>query len=495
VHQPRPRTLAAILLLCTFAAAADQPQWGQALTRNMVSAETGLPATFDLESGKNVKWSVPLGAKSYATPVVAGGRVLVGTNNRSPRDPRHQGDRGVLLCLDEKDGSLHWQLVVPKLTADRFLDWPNVGICSPATVEGDRVYIVTNRGEVLCLDLAGMANGNDGAFKDEATFVAPKGEKPIPSGKTDADILWRYDMPSQSGVWTHDSAHSSILIRGDLLYLNTGNGVDNTHKVIRKPDAPSLIVLDKRTGKLVAQDGERIGPMIIHATWSSPSLGTVGGAERIIFGGGDAVLYGFAPPTGDSKTLKRLWRFDCDPTAPKKDIHTYMRNRTTSPSIIKCMPVFHKNRVYLTVGGDIWWGKNEAWLQCVDASGSGDVTKSALLWSTPLEQHACSTPAIHDGLVYVGDCGRLVHCIDAETGKRQWQHKTNGEIWGSTLVADGKVYVGTRGRDFYVFAAGREKKILSAVKLKNPMTTTPTAANGVLYIATTGRLYALHKGK
>jgi hypothetical protein len=49
------------------------------------------------------------------------------------------------------------------------------------------------------------------------------------------------------------------------------------------------------------------------------------------------------------------------------------------------------------------------------------------------------------------------------------------------------------GRDFYVFAAASEKKVLGSVKLDATMTTTPTAANGVLFVATTSRLYALEK--
>ena len=65
----------------------------------MTSDETGLPDTFDPGTGRNVKWVAPLGSQSYATPIVAGGRVLIGTNNEPPRDPRHRGDRGVLLCL------------------------------------------------------------------------------------------------------------------------------------------------------------------------------------------------------------------------------------------------------------------------------------------------------------------------------------------------------------------------------------------------------------
>ncbi|MEM9657794.1 MAG: PQQ-binding-like beta-propeller repeat protein, partial [Planctomycetota bacterium] len=92
---------------------ADQPQWGQRDSRNMISRETGLPHTFEPSDGTNVKWSVPLGSAAYSTPVVAQGRILIGTNNDQLRDPRRRGDRGVLLCLDEQDGRLHWQLALP----------------------------------------------------------------------------------------------------------------------------------------------------------------------------------------------------------------------------------------------------------------------------------------------------------------------------------------------------------------------------------------------
>jgi outer membrane protein assembly factor BamB len=155
------------------------------------------------------------------------------------------------------------------------------------------------------------------------------------------------------------------------------------------------------------------------------------------------------------------------------------------------MPVFHANRVYVTYGGDIWWGKNQAWLKCFAATGTGNITDSAELWSYPVERHCCSTPAIYDGLVFVADCGKFVHCVDAETGRPYWTHETKGEIWASTLVADGKVYIGTRRRDFWVFAATKEKKIISSVTLDSPMHGSPVAANGVLYIATMKKLYAV----
>src|SRR5262245_36636149 len=102
--------------------AADQPQWGAAGTRNMVSQEKGLPHSFDPVTGKNIKWVAKLGTETHSTPVVANGRIYIGTNNGEPRDPAHQGDRGVLMCFDEKEGQLVWQLVVPKREEDPYFD-------------------------------------------------------------------------------------------------------------------------------------------------------------------------------------------------------------------------------------------------------------------------------------------------------------------------------------------------------------------------------------
>src|SRR4051812_17773730 len=80
--------------------AGDQPQWGEAWSRNMVSAERNLPESFNPKTGHNVKWVAQIGTETHSTPIVAGGRVFIGTNNGQPRDPRHKGDRGVYMCFD-----------------------------------------------------------------------------------------------------------------------------------------------------------------------------------------------------------------------------------------------------------------------------------------------------------------------------------------------------------------------------------------------------------
>jgi outer membrane protein assembly factor BamB len=85
---------------------------------------------------------------------------------------------------------------------------------------------------------------------------------------------------------------------------------------------------------------------------------------------------------------------------------------------------------------------------------------------------------------------RVLHCVDAATGKGLWTQELGGEVWASPLVADGKVYIGTRRGDFWVFVAARQKEILSSVQLDGPISATAVAANQVLYVATMKRLYA-----
>src|SRR3989441_1566820 len=192
-----------LALASSLALGADWPQWGGRPMRNMYSPEKGLPDNFgkvdfkpgteevDAKSVKNLKWAAKLGSQSYGNVTIAAGKVFIGTNNDNPRDPRHVGDRSILMCFDEKTGEFLWQLVVPKLKSGKVNDWELLGLFSAPALDGKYLYLVTSRCEVLCLDINGMADGNDGPYKDEAKyFVMDTGKPPIEPGPKDADIVW-----------------------------------------------------------------------------------------------------------------------------------------------------------------------------------------------------------------------------------------------------------------------------------------------------------------
>ena len=511
----------------------DWPQWGgNDPGRNMYAREKGLPDKFDpgqLKSGtedvdlkttKNVKWVAKIGSQSYGNVTVAGGKVFIGTNNEPPRDPQHEGDRSILMVFDEKTGDFLWQLVIPKLASGKVNDWESLGLLSSPTVQGDRVYIVTSRCEVMCLDVNGMANGNDGPFKDEAKYVVrdvmlDRGkptEHPAPPAKIgprDADIIWKYDMMDELGVFPHNASNCSLLIVDDVVYACTSNGQDWTHSNIPNPQAPSFIALNKKTGELLGEDDAKIGPRIFHGQWSSPSTGKVNGKQLVFFGGGDGFCYAFdAKPAkeADGGVLKKIWWADCNPPEYKKskDGTPIRYPAAEGPSEINATPVFYKNRVYVATGQDPEHGEGVGRLLCLDATKTGDITKTGVLWDFKGIYRSISTVSIDptNNLLFIGDFSGFVHCLDAETGKLYWEHDMKAHMWGSTLVADGKVYVGDEDGDVVVFASGKEKKILSKMSVNGkeeegpnlgaPVYATPVVANGVLYIASNKHLYAFY---
>ncbi|MCA9201040.1 MAG: PQQ-like beta-propeller repeat protein, partial [Planctomycetales bacterium] len=140
---------------------SDWPQWAGSHFRNNVTDEPEIPTDWDVKDGTNVRWSMPLGSETYGNPVVANGKVYVGTNNGAGYVKRYPTavDLGVLLCFDEKDGTFLWQHSNEKLPTGRVHDWPNQGICSAPLVDGDRVWYVTSRGEVVCLDAEAFHDG------------------------------------------------------------------------------------------------------------------------------------------------------------------------------------------------------------------------------------------------------------------------------------------------------------------------------------------------
>ncbi len=523
----------------------DSPQWGEAWSRNLAVDNVGtLPADFDPETGRNLRWSFETGGCTYSTAIVAAGRVFIGTNNDRQLDPRITGDRSVLLCLDEATGQFLWQHVTPKIPNRPLKDCPYVGWCSPPVIEileseksdklgkssnsgrlsspnedktdedktnesasqrvSGRVYVVTSRDEVVCLDLAGQSNGNDGVFTDEAALRTPHGEDVVPLGPLDSDVLWVTNLETTAGVRVHqhDAAHGVPMILGDYLYVNTSNGVGDTHRDLPEGDAPSLVVLEKSTGRVVAAERSGASQRMVHCTWSAPACGTLGGRTEVLCFGGDGVLRAFEPfdPTDASlerdtdgiATLAECWSFDPDPNAPQTKRSEYMGNRQESPSNTTGMPVILDGRVYFESGGDVWWGKQSVALFCIEPpiNATGKLDERCVVWKHPLQKHSMSTPAIADGLLYIADEGRNLFCLDAVTGEEQWKYRFRGGLWSSALVADGKVYAGAMNGEFRSFRHGRTLEPLAEMKL-DPVYGTPTVANRTLYVSTMHHLYAV----
>jgi len=567
----RPASLAALLLLSacdagkapapTGASSAAAPddgdwtQWGRTPSKNMESPAKNLPMSFDpgklrddgsidLSTAMNVLWAVKMGSQTYGNPAVSKGRLYVGTNNEGRGDPRFKGDYSLLKCLDAATGAEIWTLTVPKLGTGKVGDWEFLGICSHPTVVDDRVYIMTNRCEVMCLDVNGLANGNQGD-QDEAQYMAQVGTtpgKPVELKPTDADIIWRYNMIEELGVFQHNITAGSPLVIGDIIYLPTSNGVTYDHTDLPSPKAPALVALNRKIAEqpgakpsdiLVGEEAAGISKRIFHGAWTGPTWGEANGKGLLLYGGPDGIMYAFDPnPVKDSDgfgIFPEKWRYDCVPLDFRyrdgdKNHPIKYASLGEGPSEILGTPVFYKGRVYAPIGQDPEHRGGPGNYTCID------VATGKKVWEHRMER-SLSTSSIVDDRVYTGDFGGHLTCLDANSGKLQWTHNTAGEIWSSTLVADNKVYVGNFDGVLTVFATDRMKKladelgggieaelkgaslvlkkddkvlkeipeaeagaIVQKIRLSDSIHCSPIVAQGVLYVTTMRHLYAVKAG-
>ncbi|MBI3411143.1 MAG: PQQ-binding-like beta-propeller repeat protein [Planctomycetes bacterium] len=449
--------------------------FGGTPARNMVNLiDKNLPTHFcgEDKKHKNVKWVANLGSHSYGGPVVAGGRVFVGTNNAAPRDPKDKGrNKAVLMAFNEADGKFLWQAVHNTPDEDTFAQAAIHGLLAAPAVEGDKLYYVTPACEVVCASVK------------------------------DGKAAWLLAMRKEFKVSPYHCSNCSPLIHGDLVFVVTGNGMDDQGE-IRAPEAPSFLAVNKSTGEAVWQSNLP-GKNIIEGQWSNPALAKVNGKDMVIFPGGDAVLYGF-----EAKSGELLWKCNCNPQ-PEKDGKNYF----------VATPVVVGTKLYVGLGQypDNPQPTRHSYVVCLDLTGKGDVSPktmnasdagnkgSALVWSfggpivprpkkgrTVYFGRTISTCAVHEGLLYIAEENNDFYCLDANTGKLLWTHETSADHWASPFFADSKIYLGTGAASVVVFAHGKENKVLAENDMDSRVLATPTASGNVLFVMTEQKLWALH---
>lgn len=525
----------------------DWNQWMGSPIRNAVAFGKGIPTDwdvgqFDPDTGKwdkstarNIKWAVPLGSQSYGNAVVANGKVLVGTNNGAGYLKRYPAevDLGVLLCFDELDGRFLWQDSNEKLPTGRVNDWPLMGVCTSPLVEGNRLWYVTNRGELRCLDLNGFHDGkNDGPVTNEKEAALQRTPNGPWDEKQEADVIWILDFMKQLGVSQHNMCSCSVTAAGDVLFIITGNGVDDAHTNLPTPQAASFAAVDKNTGKVLWSDNSP-GDNVLHGQWSSPAYAVLGGVPQVLFAGGDGWLYSF-DAQGDNGKAKLLWKFDCNPKESK-----YTLGSRADRNHLIATPVVHDGLVYIGVGEDPEHGEGVGHLWCIDPTKRGDVSpelvfntanpnvpiphkrnqalvkedgdfsrpnpNSAAIWHyanfdengdgkieyKETMHRTMGTTAIDAGLLFVADFSGLVHCLDAKTGKVHWRHDMLAASWGSPLIVEGRVYIGDEDGDISILKVSDKKEIIAEINMQNAVYSSPIVARNVLYIASKSYLFAI----
>jgi outer membrane protein assembly factor BamB len=504
----------------------DWPSFGGWPSRNNTPHGVNIPTEWDIETGQNIKWTAKLGSQTYGNPVVANGKVFVGTNNGAGYIERYPSsvDLGCLIAFDEKTGEFLWQHSNEKLPTGRVHDWEYQGVCSAPFVDGERLWYVSNRGEVNCLHVEGFRDG-----KNAGPFTAEPNENP-----DEADVIWKFDMMGELGVSQHNMCSCSVTCAGDILLVNTSNGVDESHINIPAPRAPSFIGMDRNTGKVLWTDNSP-GTNIVHGQWSSPAYAVLGGVPQALFAAGDGYIYSFDPRGDGEGNSKLLWKFDCNP----KSSRWILGGRGTRNNVIGT-PAVYDGLVYIAVGQDPEHGEGMGHLWCIDPTkklDGSDVSPtlavdaegnpiphrrlqvvhpeqgereipnpdSAVVWhygevdpdkynELDFEEQMHRTigsVAVKNDLLFIADFSGLFHCVDAKTGERYWTHDLFAATWGSPLIVEDKVYIGDEDGDVTIFRLSKELEIINEIQMDGPVYSTPIVANNVLYISTNKTLYAI----
>ena len=283
-----------------------------------------------------------------------------------------------------------------------------------------------------------------------------------------------------------DAANGSPLIDGDLLYVPTSNGVDrNTFRDParernRKIPAPACAEPDRAGQADRPAGGHRRHAHrrpSLHGQWSSPSLGTVRRPRRW---SSSAAATAAATPSrrlasvpdrsraAEDRLVVRLHPAGVPsrhgrhgPCAllpgrqaaarhaqqARRDVRRHERDHRHAgvhqqPRLCGHRP---RPRARPRPRRPALHRRHRA----------GRHHRSGKIWTYQGLDRTLSTVSVADGLVYLADVGGRLHCLDAETGKCYWVHDTQCETWGSTLVADGKVYMPT-SKGLWVLAAGKE---------------------------------------
>lgn len=272
--------------------------------------------------------------------------------------------------------------------------------------------------------------------------------------------LWHRDLGPVLHKWGNGS--SAVLYK-DLLIVYQGPG-----------EPTFLTALDKRTGKTVWTREEPGINSPIFGSWSTPLLVSVGGRDELIMPlpgdriGGEGEFKAYDPATGEV-----LWR--CAGLGNE----------------VYAMPILNGKRDVL-VGIS---GHNGPTL-AVRPGGKGDVTQTHRLW-----RHADKMPQriasaiLHADYLYLADADGLLECLQAATGKLVWKERLGSQLWGSLLLADGRVYAPSLDGQTFVVAARPKFELLATNDIGEPIYASLAVSNGEIFLRTWQHLYCISPPK
>lgn len=358
---------------------------------------------------------------------------------------------------------------------------PGPGASTPV-VWGEHIYLtcgIDGKNAVVCLDRAGKIAWQT-TLDAEKAGKHKKATGSNPSCVTDGQHVYAYfktgtlaclDLAGKV-VWQQNL---QSLYGEDTLWWDLGTSPVLTKQfviVAVMHSGPSyLAAFDKSTGKQIwKQDRNLDAPSEAAQSYSTPVVVEHGGRELIVTLGADHV-------TGhDATTGAELWKVGgLNPTG-----HQYFRS-IASPVIVGDLVIAPYGR-----------GKS---VTAIRLGGSGDVTKSHVVWTAEDVGTDVPSPTVLNGqVVILADKGEI-RGFDLKTGEvvsKGATEKNRLAFSASPVVAGGKLYVTREDGKTFVLEPGAELKLVASNDLDGEfVAATPVFANGQVLIRTIEHLYCV----
>ncbi len=262
----------------------------------------------------------------------------------------------------------------------------------------------------------------------------------------DGKLLWHRKLGKLTHVF--GQATTPVLYK-DMLFVHRGPG-EPTH----------IIALDKRTGQTVWKKDERAKNHNLYVSWSTAVVLRVGDHDELIISMTEAIK-GYDPMTGNE-----LWR--CGGLGT--EIYT--------------MPTIGDNLV-IGISGH----KGPA--MAVRLGGKGDVTATHQLWVDSQNDQRVGSGVIRNGYLFVSNATGFAECIEAQTAHVVWKQRLGGTLWGSMLLAAGRLYVSNKQGEIFVIDASPEFRLIAKNEMKEHMKAALAPSDGQLFIRTYENLYCI----
>ncbi len=349
-----------------------------------------------------------------STPVVIDGRVCVISRTDDARNLRQER----VACYDAESGRQLWEHrynVYHTAVPFNRVGWG----CPAADPETGNVYT---------LGVGGRLHA-----------YSPKGE-----------LLWWHSLAEEYGRQSgYGGRTQSPVVDGDLvivLVVNTGWGA-------HAPPRDRYLAFDKRTGDLVWVAAPGQAPKDFN-NQSVPVVADIAGQRMVISGAADGRIHALQVTTG-----QKVWEFELS----KVGINTGV--------------IVDGETVYATQGEENPDEATMGRVVAIDATGTGDVSKSHERWRANLVAVGYATPTIGDGRLYVVDNGANLIALDAKTGAKLWTYSLGTVGKGSPVLADGKIYATEVNGRFHILAPGAD----GARDLDQEMITMPEGRHAEIY--------------